>query len=94
MKSHLKSGIVLSLVAISSSAAGYYGSSNLGYGGYPSHKCFKPVKPYDRSEYSVRYYNTQYSIYIDCIRTYVSSAKNDIEEIKSKAKTAIDEANQ
>jgi hypothetical protein len=85
------------------------GGSNLGSGGYSSHRCHKPTKPskpdaltnqwrvsqWEINAYnsSVRSYNAKLEIYNDCITRYVENANNDIEQIRQKAEKARSEAN-
>ena len=92
-KSVLASFIIFPLTA--SLAFSYvYGGSNLGYGGYPSHYCTKPYKPYSfETQYEVDSYNMEVQIYIDCINEYVGNARNDIDRITEQANQAINEAN-
>ncbi|HIC40882.1 MAG TPA: hypothetical protein EYO74_05710 [Piscirickettsiaceae bacterium] len=72
--------------------------------GYPSHDCYKPIKPYkpisfddqwsvDQYNMEVENYNSQLQIYISCIEDFVDNANNDIKRIREKAEEAINEAN-
>lgn len=79
------------------------GGTNFDMFGYPSHKCnkpySKPTKPYSfNSQWEVDSYNNQVQQYnyeieefVRCIKTYVDSAKNDIERITEEANKAIRE---
>lgn len=85
-----------------SASALVYGGSNLGYSGYPSNDCTKPIKPtkpysFD-SKWEIRSYNSQvdeynieYRRYVSCIKEYIDNANNDIRRIKEKIQEAIDE---
>ena len=84
------------------SIAYVYGGSNLGYSGYPSHDCNKPIKPYepiffnsqwdiDSYNSEVESYNLQLQDYINCIEEYIDNSNNDIKRIQEKAQEAIDE---
>jgi len=84
------------------------GGSNLGSGGYPKHRCHKPIEPakpdwlnnrwrvsrWEIDEYnsSVSSYNSKLKTYNDCITKYVENANNDIERIRQKAEKARSEA--
>ena len=83
--------------------AAVYGGSNLGYGGYPSHSCIKPVTPFkpysfnnkweiDLYNSQVDLYNMQFRQYLNCIKEYLENANNDIKRIQEKSQDAIDEA--
>ena len=92
-------------VCIATSAMAYViGGSNLGYSGYPEHKCFKPskpIKPFDVNDQmqvdfykrQVLTYNLQLSSYAECIKDYVNNAKLDMQRIQEAAKQAVDEFN-
>ncbi|MFC1542445.1 hypothetical protein ACFL4M_00975 [Pseudomonadota bacterium] len=84
------------------------GGSNLSSGGYPKHRCHKPVEPakpdslnnqwrvprWEVTAYneSVLDYNAKMKTYNDCITRYVENANNDIERIRQKAEKARSEA--
>ncbi|NBK98090.1 MAG: hypothetical protein EOM50_08730 [Erysipelotrichia bacterium] len=86
-----------------SSYAFVAGGTNFDIFGYPSHKCnkpySKPFKPYsfnsqwevDAYNNQVRQYNYEIQEFVQCIETYVDSAKNDIERITEEANKAIRE---
>lgn len=93
------------LIMSSAALAMVIGGSNLGVGGYPSHRCDKPVKPHKPYSFSdqweiddynsrVRSYNYQSREYLNCINKYVENSKNDIQRIEEKAQAAIDEASE
>jgi hypothetical protein len=80
-----------------------FGGTNLGFGGYPSHTCMKPNKPFkpysfdsqweiDSYNAEVDAFNSDLQLYSDCIDEYLENANNDIKRIKLKAKEAVDEA--
>jgi len=85
---------VIGLLAISTSASAYVvGGSNLDFLGYPKPECMKPTKPYDLSnEYAVMDYNSDIKQYIQCVKTYIENADNDIERIQEAANDLIKEA--
>ncbi len=97
---------IIAILAIALStpvAAVVFGGSNLGYGGYPDHSCFKPskpLKPYsldsqweiDSYNSEVEAYNSEMSRYINCINDYVENGNNDIKRIREAVSSAIDEA--
>lgn len=95
--------IILSLFLPFSAYAVIFGGSNLGYSGYPSHSCTKPIKPIkpysfdsqweiDSYNSQVEIYNSQLQLYISCIKEYIENSNNDIKRIKEKVQEAIDEA--
>lgn len=95
--------ILLVLLFPLSAYAVVFGGSNLGFGGYPSHDCSKPTKPFkpysfnsqweiDSYNSEVERYNFQLQQYLSCIDEYIENANNDIRRIKEKAQEAIDEA--
>ena len=79
--------------------------SNLDPDGYPPHHCgVKPDQPerpevftseseLDSYNAAVDQYNQGMEAYFECIQTYVNNAASDIELIKRKTKTTIEEAN-
>jgi hypothetical protein len=94
--------MICALTPISISAA-IFGGSNLGYSGYPSHSCTKPMKPFkpysfnsqweiDSYNSGVNLYNMQLRQYSNCIQEYLENANNDIKRIKEKSQDAINEA--
>jgi hypothetical protein len=95
--------IVLTMLFPLNAYAVVFGGSNLGYGGYPSHDCIKPTKPFKPYSFNSQWevdsynsradlYNSQLSQYVSCIDEYIENANNDIKRIKEKAQEAIDEA--
>ena len=79
------------------------GGTNLDLFGYPSHKCYKPIKPLKPYSFSDQFevdsynskvasYNSELMSYLDCLQRYIDNAKNDIERIKEKIKETIDES--
>lgn len=71
-----------------------FGGTNLGFLGYPKHTCSKPYKPYSFSgQYEVESYTHQYENFIECIKTYVENARNDISRIRESSNDAVSEAN-
>lgn len=101
----MRSPFLLIAVLMSVNAfAVVFGGSNLGFGGYPDHSCYKPSKPFkpysfdsqwevDIYNQKVDSYNSELGIYLDCINEYVDNAGNDIERIKEAVSNAISEAN-
>lgn len=95
--------ILLVLLFPLSAYAVVFGGSNLGFGGYPSHDCIKPTKPFkpysfnsqwevDSYNSQVDLYNSQLQQYLNCIDECIENADSDIKRIKEKAQEAIDEA--
>lgn len=87
------------------SSAEVQGGSNLGASGYPSHSCTRPTakKPsgptlfkneaeLDAYNHSVDVYNAEAKPYMDCMQNYINSSYKDMERIKEKAQSALDEA--
>ena len=81
-----------------------FGSSNLGFTGYPDANCtkpFPPTKPFSFSnQWELDSYNSEidsYNLfraeYVNCIKEYIEAADNDIKRIKENVNNAIDEAN-
>lgn len=81
------------------------GGSNFGSAGYPSHNCTKPTakKPagpaafkdeadLDAYNRSVEIYNAEAKPYVECMQKYINDSYKDMERIKEKAQTALDEA--
>lgn len=102
----MKNGVFLLLfMTMPISVGAYiYGGGNLGYSGYPSHDCDKPIKPSKPYSFSsqweidsynseVESYNSQLQDYISCVEEYTDNANNDIKRIQEKAQEAIDEVN-
>lgn len=92
--------IVLSLPIAASAIV--FGGSSLGYMGYPSNDCAKPIKPFkpysfdsqwevDSYNTEVEQYNADFEAYIGCMKEYVENANNDIKRINEKIQEAIDE---
>lgn len=95
----------LLLLTIGVSYAQVEGGSNFGAAGYPSHNCTKPAarKPagpavfkdeadLDAYNRSVEIYNTEAKPYVECMQKYINDSYKDMERIKEKAQTALDEA--
>lgn len=96
---------MLLLTAGADSFAQVEGGSNLGAFGYPSHSCVKPAaqKPsgpalfkddaeLDAYNRSVDTYNAEAKPYMECMQKYINDSYKDMERIKEKAQSAIDEA--
>ncbi len=82
------------LLGASSAYAMVFGGSNLDLLGYPKPNCTKPYRPSSFSDqYELDNYKSEYDTYIQCIKTYVDNAKNDIERIRESANDAVKEAN-
>jgi len=98
--------IVVSIITGASSASAVvFGGTNFGFGGYPDHQCSqpfgKPIKPFrftdqyevDAYNREVCRYNRDLDYYLDCVRTYIDNADNDVQRIREKVDDAISEAN-
>lgn len=92
--------IIMLLLSYSPASAVVFGGTNLGFGGYPSNECNKPLKPtkpysfsndweIDRYNSEVDYYNTQLEEYSTCLREYIDNAQTDIQRIKEKIQESI-----
>lgn len=99
----MKRLIAATMLAPCIASAYVYGGTNLDFRGYPESNCMKPmrpVKPYafnsqwevDSYNGQVRNFNMQYDMYVDCVKTYLDNASKDIDRIKEKMKSAIDDA--
>mgnify|MGYP007088018268 CR=1 FL=1 len=84
---------VLFLLLSSNLAAAYYGASNLGYSGYPSHSCREPTQPLSDDSYLWQSFIGEVEIYERCINDYVEAAKNDQKRIVEKANEAVNDYN-
>ena len=73
--------------------AAVYGSSNLGYRGYPEPDCIQPVPPYSRESWAWRAFQSELEMYKMCIQDYVEAAENDRRRVLERANEAIDDYN-
>lgn len=89
MKLILPVFFVLGTLSLTTNAFAY-GASNMGY--YPSPTCskpfMKPVQPYSNDSFAISSYNREvqqynYTIdrYNDCMRKYITNARNDVDTI-------------
>lgn len=84
------------LLCSTSVAFGYvFGSSNLGFQGYPEFTSnhFRPSKPYSTDSYSIDQYRENIKRYVNDAKEYVEAANNDIKRIQEGKENAINEAN-
>ena len=70
-----------------------FGSSNLGYMGYPSHNCNKPFLPYSNDKYSMDRFLREAEAYANCLEAYVRAAENDLSSIRSRINAVVQEHN-
>lgn len=94
MKLILQTMFVFAVLNIPGTALAF-GSSNMGY--YPAPTCskpfMKPTLPYSRDSFAISRYNIEvqqynYAVdrYNDCMRTYITNAKNDVDTIISEVR--------
>lgn len=99
----MKRLIVAVMLAPCFASAYVIGGTNFDFRGYPEPNCIKPIrpnKPYsfnsqwevDSYNRQVESFNMQYDMYVDCVKTYLDNASKDIDRIKEKMKSAIDDA--
>lgn len=70
-----------------------YGSSNLGFSGYPESSCMEPHPPYTNDAWAWDNFKSEISSYKNCVNDYVEAARNDQEEINQKANQAVEKYN-
>ena len=94
MRNFLVCAIVLMLTFMFCRAEALaFGSSNLGYMGYPSHNCVKPYPPYSNDKYAMDRFLREIEAYSNCMEEYVRAAQNDMSSIRSRIDAAVQEHN-
>lgn len=86
---------IIAVLVITPALAFVYGGSNLGFGGYPAHNCYKPHFPYGgefSSEWERDSYVRDWNSFIDCVNEYIDAGNNDIDRIREAQQNAISDA--
>ena len=95
MKKLCVSVVVMVVFGLGGKAIGAvaFGPTNFDAFGYPDPKCYEPVVPYDRSEYAINAFNSEFLTYKECIRRYLEAATNDRQHILEKHNEIVDQYN-